>query len=262
MASDDKPGEGKAARIVIAEFDAWIQESGELFDTTHEDLAKENDIYDEKAVYEPLPLMIGKERLFPGLEKSMGEAEVGKEYEILLPPEQAAGPRDPKIVELLPMREFLKNEIVPEVGKQVTIKNKTGYISAVTAGRVRVDFNNRLAGKTLKYKYKIVSEPDKPEEIAKAVLRMSYGDSEGFEMNFEEEKAIIKLPDVCKYDQRWLLSKIRVVGDLREMLNLDKVQFIEEYAKPEEKEEKTEEPSSAEEEQEASEDEGESGGEV
>ena len=235
MPSDDKPSE-KKPRIVFTEFDGWVQETGTLFDTTHEAVAKENKVFDEKAVYEPLPLLVGRGRLFPGLEKSLSEAEVGKEYELLLTPEEGAGPRDPKLVGLFPLRDFLKQEIMPEIGREVTIKNKTGYISAVTAGRVRVDFNNKLAGRGLKYKYKIVSEPETAQDKLNAVLKMDYGTTDGFSAEFDEKKAVVKMPDVCKYDQKWLLSKYRVVSDLRELLDIETIQFIEEYAKAEKKE--------------------------
>jgi len=238
MAPEEKSVETKKPRILFTEFDGWIGETGTLFDTTHAEVAKANNTFDEKAVYEPLPLLIGGGRLFSGLEKSLGAAEVGKEYEIVLTPDEAAGPRDPKLVGLFPTRDFLKQEIMPELGLQVTIKNKTGYISAVTAGRVRVDFNNRLAGRTLKYKYKVVSEPTTPQELLAAVLKMDYGNAEGFSGEFDGKKAVVKLPDVCKYDQRWLLSKYRVVSDLRELLELEIIQFVEEYTKPEKKEEK------------------------
>jgi FKBP-type peptidyl-prolyl cis-trans isomerase 2 len=240
MPSDDKPSE-KKPRIVFTEFDGWVQETGTLFDTTHEAVAKENKVFDEKAVYEPLPLLVGRGRLFPGLEKSLAEAEVGKEYDLLLTPEEGAGPRDPKLVGLFPMRDFLRQEIMPEIGREVTIKKKTGYISAVTAGRVRVDFNNKLAGRSLKYKYKIVSEPETAQDKLNAVLKMDYGTTDGFSAEFDEKKAVVKMPDVCKYDQRWLLSKYRVVTDLRELLDLEVIQFVEEYAKAEKKDEKAEE---------------------
>jgi len=251
MSDEDMPADIVRPKIVIAEFDAWIQDTEELFDTTHEDMAKEKEIFDEKMIYEPQPLLLGRERLFRGLEKSMLEANIETEYEVVLSPEDAAGPRDPKLVELFPLREFLKQDISPRVGLQVTIKNRIGYISAVTAGRVRVDFNNRLAGRTLKYKYKIISEPKSSEEIFNSVLKMNYGSSEGFSVNFDDDKAIVKLPDVCKYDQRWLLSKLNIINDLRELLEIDIIQLVEEYTKTkkeeeEEKEEKLSEESSPE----------------
>jgi len=227
----------KAGDIVLADFDAWIQEPNELFDTTSEALAKEHDMYNEKIQYGPQPLIVGKGRLFPGLDESMLKAELGKEYEIVIPPEKAAGPRDPKLVELHPVREFLKQEIEPRVGLEVTVKNKPAFITAVTAGRVRVDFNNRLAGRTVKYKYKILEKPTKPQELVKLLLKMSYGSSEGFDVEHHEKDFKIKLPDACKYDQKWLITKFRFITDMRDVLGAETVSFIEEYVKPEKKEE-------------------------
>lgn len=241
MSPDEASGESEKPKIVIAEYSAWIEDTGELFETTDAELAKEKEIFDEKAEYEPRPILIGKGRLFKGLESSMLEAELNKEYEVLLKPEEAAGPRDPKLVELFPIREFLKQDITPQVGLRVTVKNKTGYISTVTAGRVRVDFNNRLAGRTIKYSYKIVSEPKSDQEIFDSVLKMNFGSSEGFTVEFGEGTATIGLPDVCKYDQRWLLSKYSVVNDLRDLLDLDTVKLVEEYSKAKKPEESSEE---------------------
>jgi FKBP-type peptidyl-prolyl cis-trans isomerase 2 len=227
----------KAGDIVIAEFEGWIQDSNDLFDTTSEALAKEKDIFNDKMTYGAQPLIIGKGRIFPGLDESILKAEVGKEYEVVIPPEKAAGPRDAKLVELHPLREFLKQDIEPRVGLEVTVKNKPAIITAVTAGRVRLDFNNRLAGRTLKYKYKIVEKPSKPTEIAKLLLKMAYGTSDGFEVEPQGKNFKVKLSDTCKYDQRWMLAKYRFVTDLREIAGAETISFIEEYEKPEKKEE-------------------------
>ncbi len=227
----------KAGDVVLAEFDAWIQDSNELFDTTSESVAKENDIFNEKMTYGAQPLIIGKGRLFPGLDESILKAEVGKEYEVVIPSDKGAGPRDPKLVELHPIREFVKQEIEPRVGLEVTVKGKQAIISAVTAGRVRLDFNNRLAGRTLRYKYKIVEKPSKPVEVVKLLLKMSYGSNEGFEIEHHGKNYEIKLSDSCKYDQRWMLAKYRLVTDLREILEAETITFLEEYEKPQKKEE-------------------------
>lgn len=232
--------------IVLAEFEGWIQDSNELFDTTSEALAKEHDIFNEKMVYGPQPLIVGKGRLFPGLDESILKAKVGQEYEVVLTPDKAAGPRDPKLVELHPIREFVRQDIEPRVGLEVTVKNRPAIISAVTAGRVRIDFNNRLAGKTLRYKYKVVEKPSKPAEIVNLLLKMAYGTSEGFEVEHHGKNFKIKLADACKYDQRWLLAKYRLVSDLREVADAETISFIEEYTKPEKKaEEKAEEKAEA-----------------
>ena len=238
----------KAGDVVLAQFEGWIQDSNELFDTTSETLAKEKDIYNEKMVYGPQPLIVGKGRLFPGLDESMLKAEVGKEYELTLTPDKGAGPRDPKLVELHPVREFTKQEIEPRVGLEVTAKGKPAIMTAVTAGRVRLDFNNRLAGRTLRYKYKIVEKPSKPVDVVKLLLKMTYGTSEGFDIEPHGKNFKIKLADACKFDQRWFIAKARLVTDLREVLGAENVSFVEEYEKPKkeepkaEKEEKKEKP--------------------
>lgn len=240
----------KAGDIVLADFDGWIQDSNELFDTTNEALAKEHDIYNEKMVYGPQPLIVGKGRLFPGLDESLLKADVGKEYEIVVSPEKGAGPRDPKLVELHPLREFVKQEIEPRVGLEVTVKNRPAIITAVTAGRVRVDFNNRLAGRTLKYKYKVVEKPSKPVDVVKLLLKMAYGTSDGFDVEHHGKNFKIKLSDSCKYDQRWMLAKYRLVTDLREVAGAETISFIEEYEKPKKEEaEKKEAPEAKKEEE-------------
>ncbi len=228
--------------IVLAEFEGWIQDSNELFDTTSEALAKEHDIFNEKMTYGAQPLIVGKGRLFSGLDESILKAKVGEEVEVVLTPDKAAGPRDPKLVELHPIREFVKQDIEPRVGLEVTVKNRPAIISAVTAGRVRVDFNNRLAGKTLRYKYKVVEKPSKPAEVVKLLLRMAYGTADGFEIEHHGKNFKVKLADACKYDQRWLLAKYRLVSDLREVADAETISLVEEYTKPEKKAEEKAEP--------------------
>lgn len=236
MSDEKAEGAAKVSKgdIVRLEYDAWIVETGALFDTTSAEKAKEADIFNENVTYSPIPVLVGGGRIFPGLEEAIEGAEVAADKEITIPPEKAAGQRDPKLVELHPLREFAKQEIEPRVGMEVSIKNRPGTVIAVTAGRVRVDFNRPLAGRSLKYRFKVISKIEGDEDKVKAILEMDYGTGEGFVPSVEGKKVTIVLPDVCKYDQKWLLAKYRVVTDLREALGADTVQFIEEYARKEE----------------------------
>ncbi|MEM2943129.1 MAG: peptidylprolyl isomerase [Methanomassiliicoccales archaeon] len=221
--------------IIRLEFDGWIVDSGELFDTTSAEKAKAAGIFNENITYGPIPVLVGGGRIFEGLEEAILGTEIGVEKEITIPPEKAAGQRDPKLVEIHPVREFLRQNIEPKVGMEVSMKNRVGTIISVTTGRVRIDFNRRLAGKTLRYRFKILSRIDDPVEKIKAVIEMDYGSSEGFKVSVEDGRAILILPDICKYDQKWLISKYRVVSDLRDVLGYSIIHFIEEYTKPEEK---------------------------
>jgi len=226
----DKVAKGDIVRM---DFDGWVEDSNELFDTTNAQTAKDNGVFNDKIVYSAIPVLVGGGRIFQGLEDALDGAEIDKEYDIVVPAEKAAGPRDPKLVEMIPLREFLKQEVEPHIGMEINIKNRMGTVTAVTAGRVRVDFNRRLAGKSLKYHFKVLSKAQNDDEKVKAVLEMDYGTSEGFGITVEGKIISIVLPDVCKYDQKWLLAKYRVVADLREAMKAENVRFIEEYVKAE-----------------------------
>ena len=88
----------------------------EMIDTTKEESAKEAGIFNEKFTYAPMPLLVGGGRIFEGLDEALVGAEVGKETEVIIPPEKAAGPRDPKLVEVHSVREFLKQDVEPPPG--------------------------------------------------------------------------------------------------------------------------------------------------
>ena len=222
--------------IVWIEYDAWVVNPNgtqTLFDTTHDEVAKKEGKFEEKKVYIETPVVVGRGRLFEGLEAAILQAKVGETEEVLIPQEKGAGARDPRLVELKTEREFLRREISPEVGMEVSIGGKRGTVTAVSAGRVRVDFNNPLAGKTLKYVFKVTRKAKAPEERVRAIIDMDYGLGEQFKIQLKDGVAGIQLPDVCKTDEKWFVSKFRVVADLRELSDLKTIRFLEEYEKKE-----------------------------
>jgi len=209
--------------IVWLEYDGWtVNPNGTtiLFDTTHEELAKKEDKFEEKKVYQEIPVVVGTGRLFAGLDEALVGVTVGEEKAITILPEKGAGTRDPRLVELKTEREFLRQEINPELGMEVSIGGRRGTVTALAAGRVRVDFNNPLAGKTLKYTFKVVRKATTTEERIRAILDMDYGLAEQFKLDIARDRAQIRLPDICKTDEKWFVSKFRVVADLRELTEL------------------------------------------
>ena len=236
--------------IVYVEYDAYADEM--LFDTTHEDLAHEKEIHDEKQPYKPIPVIIGSGRLVKGFENALSESQVGEEKETEFGDDEGFGKRDTKLVETFSIREFRKNKIDPQVGMEVSLRNRKGTVITVTAGRVIVDFNDSLAGKKLRYRFRIVEKIEDPEGKANAIIAMYYKSYEGFRTSMNEGFLDIVLPEISKSDQRWFLVKFGVVADLGEYAHLSNVRFIEEYTKgensenePTEKSEITVEPENA-----------------
>jgi FKBP-type peptidyl-prolyl cis-trans isomerase 2 len=225
--------------IVYVEYDAYAD--GKLFDTTHEDVAKENDLYNENQNqrYSPLPVIIGAGRLVNGFERALSESNVGEEKEVEFGENDGFGKRDPKLVETFSIREFRRERIEPQPGMEVSIRNRKGTVVTVTAGRVIVDFNEPFAGKTLKYRFKILEKLEEPERRIQAIIEMYYPSYEGFRISSEGEFMNVVLPEICKSDQRWFLVKFAVVGDLRDYAKINKVRLIEEYLSEEKKVEET-----------------------
>ena len=223
--------------IITMDFDAWVIDidgTEELFDTTNEEHAKAGDIFNDKAKYGPIVTIIGDGRMIPGLDKSLQGAEIGKKTILEIPPEEGAGERLPNMVEIFSVRELQKQDINPEPGMRVQIKNKMGTITNMTSGRVRVDFNDPLAGKTLKYDYNIVKKAKTPEEKVLGIIEADYGKSDEFKAAIKGDELNLILADMCKYDQAWFTLKYKIVSDLRQYLDIKTINFIEEYVKKEE----------------------------
>ncbi|HEV8360588.1 MAG TPA: peptidylprolyl isomerase, partial [Candidatus Thermoplasmatota archaeon] len=139
-------------------------------------------------------------------------------------------------VETVALREFLKRDVEPEPGMRVEWEGKgRGTVMTVTAGRVRLDFNPMLAGKLLKYKFTVTEVLEKPEEKVRAILDNDYGYGSGadFQVKVEGATAELLVPDRCKFDPRWPVSKYVIVADLRRYAGFTKIRLIEEYEPPE-----------------------------
>lgn len=232
-------GTGHVAKgdIITIEYDAWIvnpDKTEELFDTTSEEHAKAGEIFNEKTKYGPIATVAGDGRVLAGLDKSFVGADVGKKITISIPPSEGAGDRQPNLVEIHSIRELQRQKVDPEPGMRVTMKNKVGTITAVTSGRVRIDFNDPLAGKTVKYEYKVIKKAETPEEKAQGLIDASYGRGAEFKVEAKGDALDIITPDICKYDNIWFTLKYKVVSDLRNLLEYKTIRFVEEYVKKEE----------------------------
>lgn len=225
----------KDGDIVRLDYQAWVAEGDELLETTDEDLAREHDIYDGGRVYGPVPVILGSNSLVDGLEEAVLKAEVGTEETVEVPPEKGYGERDPEDVQIMSRREFRRMDIEPEPGIEVTIRNRRGRVISVTPGRVRVDFNPPLAGKTLRYVFTVTDHLTDAADQVEAILAAAYSRShaEDFEVHVDEETARIVVPDIAKFDPAWFQAKAEVVDKIRTFAGVREVVFIEEHALPE-----------------------------
>jgi pyruvate-formate lyase-activating enzyme len=60
---------------------------------------------------------------------------------------------------------------------------------------------------------------------------MDYGLADQFKIHLKDDVLELRLPDLCKTDEKWFVSKFRVVADLRELTDVHVMRFLEEYEK-------------------------------
>ena len=113
-----------------------------------------------KTTGSPLIFEVGGHEVVPGFEKAMLGMKNGEEKNMTLKPEEAYGNPDPSLKKKIP-RDKLPKEPEPKEGMLVALTSPDGnYIPAridmVAKTEVTLDLNHPLAGKTLKFKVKIV----------------------------------------------------------------------------------------------------------
>jgi len=167
-----------------------LKEDNIIFDTTDEKTAKENDIYQENAEYQPIVICVGQNQVIKGLDKALVGKETNKDYTIEVTQEEAYGKKDAKLIQLISTSKFLKEKIQPMPGLQVNIDGMMGIIKTVSGGRTLVDFNHPLAGKDLTYNIKINKVITDDGEKVNSIISLNLGIKDA-DVKVENKKATI-----------------------------------------------------------------------
>ncbi|MEC8938862.1 MAG: FKBP-type peptidyl-prolyl cis-trans isomerase, partial [Candidatus Thermoplasmatota archaeon] len=156
--------------IVHIEYDLYNAESGDLIETTREEIAKEHDVFDDARTYEPMITVIGEGRLIGGFEAHLADADADTEYTFDIEPADAYGERDASLVETISQNVLLRSVRDPNmlaIGAPVEIGGRNGILQMLRAGRARIDYNHPLAGTALRYTYTIIKVvEDRAERVA------------------------------------------------------------------------------------------------
>ena len=211
--------------VVEVEYTLRDATTGEVIETTSAEVAKEAGIYDEKKRYGPRIVVVGEGSLLPGLEEALIGMKEGEEKEIEIPPEKAYGPRDPKKIKRYSLGEFRKagiKNVYP--GMVVEIGGNIGIVKSVSGGRVVVDFNNPLAGKTIKAKVKVLKIYKEPKDKVVKVVKRTMPDAE---VEVADSKVVVKVPTGYVYAERIGLVQALVAGDVFKVAeNVKDVEFV------------------------------------
>ena len=162
--------------------------NGEIFDSNIDEDIK---ILNKELKGHKIVIAVGEEMVVKGFDKALEGKEVGKDYEIILNPEEAFGKRKRELVKTIPLNVFRGQKVDPKPGMMFTLDNIMVKVIAVSGARVVADFNNPLAGKIIKYKFKIIKKVTEENEKAKALFQVFFKGVPEFDI---KDKIVVRGP--------------------------------------------------------------------
>lgn len=136
---------------------------------TYSILTEDGEIFEQSDL--PIGYVHGADSgLFEQVEEALEGATVGERREVTLTPEEAFGPHDPRLT----YTDDIEN-VPPEyrrIGAEVEFENEAGEsltfrVTRIENGKLTIDANHPLAGKTVTFVVEVAAIRDAtPEEIA------------------------------------------------------------------------------------------------
>lgn len=226
-----KPGD-----FLLLNYTLKVKESGETVDTTFDNVAKDANIHREDAFYGPKFVILGEGWLPKGLEDSLVGLDAGKSTTVELSPEKGYGPRDPAKMRLVSLRRFREKGIDPVPGVQIEFEGRAAVVRAVGAGRVQVDYNHPLAGRTLVYDVSIEKVLEDEDEKVLSIISRRIPEVPGgkFSLKRDGKDLAIEVPEEAFYLSGLQVAKKAISSDLQKYFpDIESIAFLETFKKPE-----------------------------
>lgn len=204
---------------------------GPVFDTTNEKIARENGIFDEKRVYTALPVITGEKQVIQGLDEALEKMKPGDKKKVEISQEKGYGKRDPNLIRLVSRGVFKKQGITPIPGMTVELDGRHARIQTVSGGRVRVDFNHELAGRTLIFDVKIEKKAKDTREKILYLVERSFNNAEGFKIDSKAKEVEITIPEKAYRDRGIIVRKASLAAEIFRYLKRDVI-FKEFWKQP------------------------------
>jgi peptidylprolyl isomerase len=222
--------------FILIDYVAKVKETGEVFDTTLEEVAKKERLYKEGEIYESKLMVVGEGWMLKALEESVPNFELKKTASIEIPPEKAFGPRDPEKVRLVPLRRLTTRGITPQPGMRIELDRKLATVRTMGSGRVQLDFNPPLAGKTLIYDVTVQKKLEtKAEKITALIHRRIPAVEVGrFNLKTSKKGAVINMPEEAFYVDGLQLAKRGIATDIQKFFpEITTIKFVEAFKRKE-----------------------------
>jgi peptidylprolyl isomerase len=218
--------------FILIDYVAKIKETNEVFDTTKDEVAKKEHLHKEGEINEPKLVVVGEGWVLKALDDAILNAEVGKAETVEIPSDKAFGPRDPEKIRRVPIKQLYTKEINPVVGARIEFQGKMATIRSIGAGRVLLDFNPALAGRTLIYDLTVTKKLDAQEEKIGAIVhrRIPVVEEDKFKIALKAKNLTIDMPEDTFYVEGIQIAKRGIAMDIQKFLpDLAETKFVETF---------------------------------
>lgn len=168
--------------------------NGDIFDTTIENVAKENNIFNKEKKYGAMTIILGEKELLGKVEEELSKMKVGEEKTVSLTAKEGFGERQADLVRVMPLKIFQEQKINPVPGLIINLGNMLAKVQSVSGGRVRIDLNPPLAGRDLEYNVKLEKEIKAGKEMCEKFFEKYYSQIPGAKKEIKETNLYITLP--------------------------------------------------------------------
>ncbi len=217
--------------LVLLNFTAKIKDVDEVIETTVEEDAKKFNVFDPTRTYEPRLVSVGEGWVLQGLDEALMSADIGQELDVEVPPEKGFGERDPNKVRMISLRKLGDKAEELKVNDTIEIDDKAAIVRYIGSGRVQVDYNHRLAGKTITYEVQILKQLEQDDEKIVALIKRRIPlDETKMKIVIEENNLDIELPNDRYMYEGLQIIKRAIVSDIFKYVNtVKKIKFVETY---------------------------------
>lgn len=218
--------------FILIDYVAKVKETNEVFDTTKEDVAKKEHLKKEGETYEPKLVVVGESWVLKALDDALLTTELNTQTNVEIPADKAFGPRDPEKIRRVPIKQLYAKEINPIVGARIEFQGKMATIRSIGAGRVLLDYNPPLAGRTLIYDLTVTKKIEDPQQKVAALIhrRVPVVEVDKFKITLKEKNLTIDMPEDTFYVEGIQIAKRGIAMDIQKFLpDLAETKFVETF---------------------------------
>lgn len=218
--------------FILIDYVAKVKETNEVFDTTKEDVAKKEHLKKEGEIYEPKLVVVGEGWVLKSLDEALQNMDVDKPQTVEIPADKAFGQRDPEKIRRVPIKQLYAKEINPVIGARIEFQGKMATVRSIGAGRVLLDFNPPLAGRTLIYDVTVGKKLDEAEQKIGALIhrRIPVVEEDKFKLTLKTKNLTVDMPEETFYVEGIQIAKRGIAMDIQKFLtDIAETRFVETF---------------------------------